>query len=109
MKRVVALLALFCVVPAFADIVDNFDSYATGPLTTVSGGVWRTWANAGFDAPVVTGGQSAPNAVKMAAGSSSDVVTYNPTNMLGHLGATVTWSFDFNVNKPDPNDIDSYF
>lgn len=108
-KFVVCVLLGLAASTAFGQIFDNFDSYNTGPLTTVSGGVWRTWENGPTDAPVVTGGLSTPNAVKMGAGSSSDVVTYSPTNVLGHLGAVAVFSFDFSVHKPDPNDIDSYF
>lgn len=89
---------LFClfVTAASADISDNFDSYDTGALNTVSGGVWRTWGGASTDATVVTGGLSTPNAISLGT-AFEDVVTYNAGNLLA--GGLATFSTDFLIKS----------
>ncbi len=111
MRAVGVLIVALAASAALAGIYDNFDSYPTGSLFAGSGGVWRGWENVGGDAQIVTGGLSAPNALQLnKAANPPDVVTYSNTgNVLGHLGAQATFSFDFRVSKPDNNDIDSYF
>jgi len=106
-------LALTLVVSggAFASFFDNFDSYATGPLSTVSGGVWRTWGGNSTDAQVVTGGLSPPNAQMHNGIGTPDVVTYWDSIMQSNLGHWARVSFDFLVHEtpntdPALNDIE---
>ncbi len=98
------LAVLISPVIAKADIVDNFDSYPTGPLSTVSGGQWNTWMGTSTDATVATGGLSAPNAMKQEGTATPDVVSYSSTNLLGYLGAVARVSFDFRVHEEGSND-----
>jgi hypothetical protein len=82
---------------AYADnFNDNFDSYATGALSTVSGGVWNLWGGAGTDAQVATGGLSAPNAMRHNGAGTPDVVTYWSNALAGGPGKL---AFDFKVHE----------
>jgi len=85
---------------------DNFDSYQTGPLNVVSGGVWRTWGGTSTDAQVVTGGLSQPNAMEIGE-YEPDVVTYWP-NLFGGGGGAGRFSFDFLVHEELEKDMDTY-
>jgi hypothetical protein len=104
MKKVflslIGLLLFFCisVTSAAADIIDNFDSYSTGVLSSVSGGTWRTWNNSGREAQVVAQGMSSPNAVKFDT-TYPDVVIYNDGNLLA--GGTATFSADIYIGQND--------
>ncbi|MBN1513269.1 MAG: hypothetical protein JXB13_14735 [Phycisphaerae bacterium] len=82
---------------AMADFTENFDSYATGPLSAVSGGVWHPWMGGAVDAEVAALGLSAPNAMKNTGIGVPEVVTYF-ANGLG-FGMTATFSFDFLVHE----------
>jgi hypothetical protein len=91
------LIVLVAVLPlsqawAGASIVDDFDSYATGALSTVSGGTWRLWGGVGNDAQVVTGGLSNPNAARFDT-TYGDVVSYADQDLLAGGSATLSFSF----------------
>jgi hypothetical protein len=96
-------VVLLSVSVAAADFSDNFDSYATGPLTVVSGGVWNLWGGASTDAEVVDGGLSPPNAMKHTGNATPDVVTYF-TSGLGY-GMTATFSFDYLAHEAGDTDM----
>jgi len=107
MKNLAIVIVMLAVtVTAPAAIVDDFDSYVTGPLTEVSCTTWRPWYGvSGQDVEVVGQGLSTPNAIKHIGGEmgTSDVpsvVTYSGTgNLLGNLGDTATFSFDFYLRE----------
>lgn len=103
---VCAPLALACA--ASAEIVDNFDSYATGPLSAVSGGVWNTSGGASTDAQVVDMGLSPPNAMYHDGIGVPHVVSYSGTSVLAGAGSVATFSYDFNVYEQGDADVDTY-
>jgi hypothetical protein len=88
-----------------AAVKDSFDTYATGPLSEVSGGKWRTWQGSSTDTLVATGGLSAPNAMRHDGLNTPDVVTYTAGNLLGHSGDVVRLSFDVFVHEAGDKDI----
>jgi hypothetical protein len=97
------IIILFAVMILFAltgvsqaTVADNFDSYNTGALSTVSGGTWGKWNNFGPDAQVVAEGKSTPNAITFTS-SYEDVVTYNAGNLLA--GGMATFSVDFYIKS----------
>ncbi len=104
MKHVLVCLTtlLLAMTAAKADFSEDFDSYATGPLSVVSGGVWHPWLNIAVDAEVAPLGLSAPNAMKNTGIDVPEVVTYF-TNGLG-FGMTATFSFDFLVHEEGDKD-----
>jgi hypothetical protein len=81
---------------AGTSIVDNFDSYSTGPLSAASGGLWRVWNGVANDAQVVLGGSSSPNAV-LFDNTYGDVVSYTDQDLFA--GGAATLSFDFFVTS----------
>ncbi|MBN1918063.1 MAG: hypothetical protein JW889_09155 [Verrucomicrobia bacterium] len=85
---------------------DDFDSYATGPLSVVSGSVWGTWGGGSTDAQVVPMGLSAPNAMYHDGIASPDVVSYWP-DVFGSASLGV-FSFDFLVHEEGNDDMESY-
>jgi hypothetical protein len=96
------LLLVFSVTNGSADVLDNFDSYGTGALSAVSGGMWRTWNGSSLDAQVVAEGTSSPNAIAFSALADlsnhyPDVVIYNNGNLLA--GGMATFSADFYVKS----------
>lgn len=84
---------------AAADIIDNFDSYSTGSLSSVSGGEWNTWLGSPTDAWVTNQGQGSSNTMRQEGIDTPDVVTYSPVNILGRSGARATASFDFLIHE----------
>jgi len=99
MKHLLVSLTAFLLAAgaATADFSDNFDSYTTGALSTVSGGVWYPWMGTAVDAEVAALGLRTPNAMKNNGSGVPEVVTYF-TNGLG-FGMTATFSFDFLVHE----------
>ncbi len=110
MKKIFAMLGVLAVVfivlavQSWADIIDNFDSYATGNLSAVSGGKWNTWEGTATDAQVTDLGLSLPNAMRQVGTNTPDVVTYSNINLLGALGLQAIASFDFFVHEEGSND-----
>jgi|GEM_PF-3180531 len=105
MKRLILAVwmsAIACVFgsASHAAIVDNFDSYAGGALSTVSGGVWRTWKGNSTDAQVVNQGLSQPNAVLFDV-SNPDVVVYSSSDVFS--GGSATLSYDFFISGGNPS------
>ncbi len=98
MKKVLAMLGVLAVVfvvlavQSWADIIDNFDSYATGNLSAVSGGKWNTWMGISTDAQVVAEGLSSPNALGFD-NSYADVVSYSANNLFSNGAATLSFNF----------------
>jgi hypothetical protein len=116
MKKAIVLVMAMCAAVASAQIVDDFDSYATGPLSVVSGGVWNTWGGVSTDAQVVDMGLSPPNAMYHDGVGVPDVVSYSPVNLFSGMGSVVTVGFDFLTHEvatggnPDGyEDMDTYF
>jgi len=85
---------------------DDFDSYATGALSVVSGGVWNTWGGNSTDAQVTAQGLSAPNAQYHDGINVPDVVTYWGDLFGGGGGGA--YSFDFLVHEEGQDDMDTY-
>lgn len=83
-----------------AGFTDDFDSYETGALSTVSGGLWRPYANSAPDAQVVTGGASNPNAM-LFDNTYGDVIRFSDEDLLA--GGSATLSFDFYVTSGNDN------
>lgn len=108
-KLVIIIMVLAFVVvsgSAFA-FSDNFDSYATGSLTVVSGGVWNLWGGGpGTDAQVTAQGLSAPNAQYHDGIGVPDVVAHW-SNLFGGGGGG-RFSFDFLVHEEGEDDMDDY-
>jgi len=115
MKRIAVVAVALLATAAWAQIDDNFDSYATGPLSVVSGGVWNTWGGASTDAQVIDMGLSAPNSQFHDGVGVPDVVTYGAGSALSGAGSVATLSFDFlthevggGTNPEGYQDMDTY-
>jgi len=85
---------------------DNFDSYATGPLSVVSGGVWTTYLGTSTDALVTDQGLSVPNAMYQDGIDAPDVVAYWADLFAG--SNTGALSYDFLVHEEGEDDIETY-
>lgn len=113
MKRgLLGISLVLCAAPVFAEMTDNFDSYATGELTTVAP-TWHKYENNSSvpDYTVVADGRSAPNAMrtdgKDVGGLAPEVVRtfpklFSTPTKAAHIG------FDFLVHETGAQTIDSY-
>jgi len=103
----ITILLLVLSAGAQAEIVDDFDNYATGMLTEVSGGFWHIYEGGtgiSTDCEVSAEGLSAPNAMRLIGGEDlvdvQEVLAYSDTgNMLNAPGDTATLAFDFFVHE----------
>ena len=104
------VLVLAAVSGSALAFTDDFDSYATGPLSVVSGGVWNTWGGASTDAQVTAQGLSLPNAQYHDGINVPDVVTYwgDLFGGGGGGGGSGAFSFDFLVHEEGQDDMDTY-
>lgn len=101
-----AVLVVLTVCGTALGFSDDFDSYATGPLSIVSAGVWNTWGGASTDALVTAQGLSLPNAQYHDGIGLPDVVTYWDDLFGGGGGGRL--SFDFLVHEEGEDDIETY-
>lgn len=91
-----------------AGFYENFDSYNLGPLSVVSGGVWKQWMLNSPENDVVTGGYSYPNAMQTGVVDWGENVAYY-SNLFGGGNTKAAYGFKFYVHEDsDAQDNDTY-
>lgn len=108
MYKIIAAASLALVLAAGTafGFSDNFDSYQTGALSSVSGGVWQTWNNNSADTTVTTGGIDGSNAMKNTGGGQ-DIVGYWDNAFATTNSVKCSFSFFVHETPGAESDIDT--